>query len=235
MWTLITGGGKRLGATLAIHLAEQGHSIVVHYRTSEKEAQQVVKICESKGVRAIALQGNFSTLEGVQTFINAFKEQIGSLSCLIHNVGNYFISSALETPIHEWVDLFQVNLHTPFILSQALMPLLIHSQGHIITLGVAGIKCPKAYLSTTAYCLTKSALWGLTLSLAREMASKKVRVNMVSPGHLDISVNLPSLNEIPMNRPGYCEEVCRVISFLLDEKNRYITGQNIEVAGGVGL
>jgi NAD(P)-dependent dehydrogenase (short-subunit alcohol dehydrogenase family) len=236
MWTLVTGGAKRLGAALCLALAEKGRSVVVHYNHREKEALDIVAQCQAIGGQAAAIQGDFSSTAGVKDFIQRYLEQFSDTEILINNVGNYLTRSALQTSIEEWTDLFQVNLHTPFLLAQALAPSLIQQQGQIINIGMAGIMRHTAHTYSTAYNLTKEGLLGLTLALARELASQKVRVNMVSPAHLSFSVDLPeNLAELPMKRPAYCWEVCRVVNFLLDPASAYITGQNIEVAGGVGL
>lgn len=232
MWTLVTGGAKRLGAALCLALAEQGHSVVVHYNRSQKEAEEVVAQCQAMGKPAAAIQGDFSSLENVKDFIQRYLAQYPETRGVINNVGNYLIRSALETPLDEWMQLFQVNLHTPFILTQALTPALIRHKGQIINIGVSGLRRHAANTYSTAYTLTKEGLWGLTLATARELAPHGVRVNMVSPGQLDISVDT---HQIPMHRPAYCWEVCRVVNFLLDPASAYITGQNIEVAGGLGL
>jgi len=236
MWTLVTGGAIRLGAFICKALAQQGRSIVVHYRHSQHEAEQVAITCRSYGVQAEILAGDFSTLVGVQQFIDHYLAKFPHTETLINNVGNYLIRSASETTPEEWVDLFQTNLHAPFMLSRALIPSLIAKQGNLINIGFCSLGNYVANTHATAYYLTKLSLWGLTQSLAKELASDHVCVNMVSPGHLDNSVDLPSdLTKLPMHRPASCLEVCRVINFLLDPANHYITGQNIEVAGGVGL
>lgn len=232
MWTLVTGGAKRLGAALCLALAEKGHSIVVHYRHSQKEALQVVAHCQALGREAAAIQGDFSSLASVQDFIQRYLQQFSETGALINNVGDYLICSALHTSIEDWMSLFQVNLHTPFMLTQALAPSLVRYQGQIVNIGVSGLYRHAANTYATAYTLTKQGLWGLTLATARELASQGVRVNMVSPGQLEISVDRHLL---PMNRSATCWEVCRVVSFLLDPESAYITGQNIEVAGGLGL
>jgi NAD(P)-dependent dehydrogenase (short-subunit alcohol dehydrogenase family) len=232
MWTLVTGGAKRLGAALCLALAEKGHSIVVHYRHSHKEALQVVAHCQAWGREAAAIQGDFSTLANVQDFVERYLQQFSETSTLINNVGDYFIRSALQTSIEDWISLFQINLHTPFILTQALAPSLIRNHGQIVNIGVSGLYRHAANTYATAYTLTKQGLWGLTLAAARELAPQGVRVNMVSPGQLDISVDR---HPIPMHRSATCWEVCRVVNFLLDPESAYITGQNIEVAGGLGL
>ena len=232
MWTLVTGGAKRLGAALCLALAEKGHSVVVHFNHSQKEALEVVANCQAMGKQAAAIQGDFSSVATVEDFVERYLQQFPQTVALINNVGDYLIRSALQTPIEEWMHLFQVNLHTPFILTQALAPTLIQNKGQIINIGVSGLKRQTAHTYATAYTLSKEGLWGLTLAFARELAPQGIRVNMVSPGQLIFSVDQ---HQIPMHRPAYCWEVCRVVNFLLDPESAYITGQNIEIAGGLGL
>jgi NAD(P)-dependent dehydrogenase (short-subunit alcohol dehydrogenase family) len=232
MWTLVTGGSKRLGAALCLALAEKGRSVVVHYNQSQKEAFDVVAQCQALGTQAAAIQGDFSSVASVKNFVERYLQQFPETETLINNVGDYLIRSALQTSIDEWITLFQVNLHTPFILTQALIPSLIRNQGQIINIGVSGLHRKAANTYSTAYTLTKQGLWGLTLAAAKELAPQGVRANMVSPGQLDISVDR---HPIPMGRPASCWEVCRVVNFLLDPDSAYLTGQNIEVAGGLGL
>lgn len=232
MWTLVTGGAKRLGAALSLSLAEKGRAVVIHYNHSREEAFDLVDQCRAKGVPAEAIQGDFSSPELVQEFAKRYLHQFPDTSVLINNVGDYLIGSALGTSIEDWMHLFQVNLHTPFILTQSLAHSLFRNKGQIINIGVSGLHRFSANTYSTAYTLSKQTLWGLTLSLAREWAPQGVRVNMVSPGELDISVDHRSL---PMRRPATCSEVSRVVNFLLDPESGYITGQNIEVAGGLGL
>jgi NAD(P)-dependent dehydrogenase (short-subunit alcohol dehydrogenase family) len=235
-WTLVTGGAKRLGADLCYALAEKGYSVVIHYNKSQKEALAVVDKCKQLGGQAIAIQGDFSTLPSTLDFIQRYLTLYPETQHLINNVGNYLIKSACQTEIEEWMSLFQTNLHVPFILAKALIPKLIQYQGQIINIGMSGSDKQQGHTYATAYMTTKASLLMLTRSLALELASKGVRVNMVSPGYLDIAVDLPKdCNRLPMHRAGKCWEISRVVNFLLDPASAYITGQNIEVAGGVGL
>lgn len=236
MWVLVTGGAKRLGSVICQKLAENGHSVIVHYNKSEKNAHAVVKKCRSYGVNADSIQGDFSCINNVLLFMITYSERFPQTKALINNVGDYLTASICHTSWQEWNQLFHLNLHVPFLLSQHLLPSLIREKGSLINIGVSGLLKHSAYPYSTAYMLTKESLWGLTRSLAYELAEKSVRVNMVSPGMLDISVDLESYpHKLPMLRPGTCEEVANVINFLLDPKNAYVTGQNIEVAGGLGL
>lgn len=235
-WTLVTGGAKRLGADICLALAREGYNIVVHYHRSQKEAMEVVEQCKLEGVQADAIQGDFSTTELAVDFIQRYRKRFEETENIVHNVGNYLIRPLMATTLEEWQSLLQTNLTVPFLLNKELMETLIRFQGSIIHVGVTGLQSLRANVDTGAYKLTKAALLMLTRSLAKEMASQGVRVNMVSPGYLDIAVDLPQdLNALPMHRAAQCGEISQVIAFLLDRRNSYITGQNIEVAGAVGL
>lgn len=231
-WTLITGGAKKLGAEICRTLASCGYPILVHYNNSYKEALSVAESCRSFGVRAEIIKGDFSSIEGVEAFVQQLLNEFKPVTALINNVGNYLIASSMKTTPAEWRGLFQTNLYAPFAIIHALSEQIIQSRGSIINIGVAGLSASKADTYSTAYTLTKAALLGLTKSLAKELAPSLVRVNMVSPGILEESLDHAA---IPMHRSATFHEVARVVAFLLDKENSYITGQNIEVAGGIRL
>jgi NAD(P)-dependent dehydrogenase (short-subunit alcohol dehydrogenase family) len=234
-WTLITGGAKGLGAQLCYTLAELKIPVVIHYNTSSAEAFKAVEKCRALGGEAAAIQGDFSNPDSTLEFVHRYQKQFADTKNLINNVGNYLIKSALQTETSDWISLFQTNLHTPFILTKHLIPSLIHFKGHIINIGISGLETRQARTYSTAYTLAKECLLSLTRALAYELAPKGVKVNMISPGYLDISVKQPEPNQLPMQRTASCREVGRVLAFLLDPASAYLTGQNIEVAGGVGL
>lgn len=231
-WTLVTGGSKNLGAALCLSLAEKGRNVVVHYNHSQKEALEISEKCRKFGVCSKVIQGDFSTTENCMDFIDRYLQQFAETDVLINNVGEYVIGSTLQTSLENWMLLFQVNVHTPFMLTRALAPSLLRHQGQIINIGTCGLHKHAANTYATAYALTKQNLWGMTLALAREWAPHGVRVNMISPGELEVSIDH---HRLPMQRAATCLEVCRVVNFLLDPESEYITGQNIEVAGGLGL
>ena len=234
-WTLITGGAKGLGAQLCYTLAELKLPVAVHYNKSALEAFETVEKCRDLGGEAAAIQGDFSTTESTLDFLQRYQLEFADTKNLINNVGNYLIRSAVQTETNEWISLFQTNLHTPFILTKHLIPSLVRLKGHIINIGISGLETRQARTYSTAYTLAKECLLSLTRALAYELAPKGVKVNMISPGYLDISVQQPAPYQLPMGRTATCGEVCRVLTFLLDPESAYLTGQNIEVAGGVGL
>jgi NAD(P)-dependent dehydrogenase (short-subunit alcohol dehydrogenase family) len=235
-WTLVTGGARRLGAEICTTLAEKGHPVLIHFNQSEAEAEQLVRQCHLKGVEAASIHGDFSTIESTEAFVEDCRQRFLPIKHLINNVGNYLVKSALETTIEECAALFQTNLYVPFILSQAFLPTIKSHRGTIINLGTTGIGAINANAQFTVYRMTKMSLYMLTKSLAKELAPFQVRVNMVSPGYLENAVDLPAiLPKLSMQRPGFSREIARVIAFLMEEESGYITGQNIEIAGGVAL
>ncbi len=235
-WTLVTGGAKNLGAEICRTLAAQGHSIVVQYRYSESEAQAVAQSCRDLGVEAEIIQGDFSSIETTVLFIVNYLARFRETKYLVNNVGNYFIGTALQTPLLKWGELFQNNVHVPFALIQALAPSIKKNQGSIVNIGVAGLAHGRADIYTTGYSCAKEALCLLTKSLAKELAPAHVTVNMVSPGYLESSVDLPKdVSALPMQRPGSLTETAQLVAYLLSPAASYITGQNIETAGGLRL
>lgn len=235
-WVLVTGGAKGLGAELCCTLAKNGHSILVHYRSSAQEVDKVVGSCRACGVQAESVQGDFATMEDVKAFLIKVKRDFPKVSSLVNNVGNIVQASALETDPELWADLFQTNLHAPYALIHGLIPSIKTQRGSIVNIGVAGVGTLKSDTNFTAYSATKLALLHLTKSLARELAPAHVRVNMVSPGETEGSVTLrkdPSL--LPMGRVATRKEVAEIVAMLLDVRYSYVTGQNIEVSGGYAL
>ena len=235
-WTLVTGGAKHLGAEIARTLAKNGHAICVHYNTSYEAASLIVAECKACGVEAGLIQGDFSSLEGLEDFFTRYTAQFPITKNLINNVGSYVVTSALSTESSAAYDLFQTNVHAPLFLMTHLAKSIKQEKGSIINIGTSGLQTARADLRAPVYAAAKMALASLTKSVAKELAPFDVRVNMVSPGQLEESIGLPAdFSAFPMKRPGKYTEVARVVAFLLETANSYITGQNIEVAGGFGL
>lgn len=235
-WTLITGGARTLGAAIARTLAREGRHCVLHYRHSRREAEELQRELLEMGVCAETIQGDFSSIASTQALISDYLARFEETEALINNVGNYARGSATQTLPETAQTIFQVNVVAPLMLSQALFPALKRCRGHIVNMGMAGVEHPFANTHATLYNMTKQSLVMLTRSLAKELAPFQVAVNMVSPGYLENSVDLPKdPQSIPWGRPGTLEEVAEAVRFLLAPGTGYITGQNLEVSGGTRL
>lgn len=235
-WTLVTGAARGLGAATALYLAQKGRSVVIHFNTSQDEAESVAERCRVFGVDAETIQGDFSTSSSTEDFIGRYLKAFPDTQNVVYNVGNYAVKSALETSAEEWNALFQTNLHAALQVCKGLLPSIIKEKGSIVMIGSAGLERQVADTYSPAYTITKMGLHALMKSLAKEVSQHHVRVNMVSPGHLENSVDIPGdFSKLPFGRPGTLEEVARVVDFFLDPSSGYITGQNVEVAGAVRL
>lgn len=235
-WTLVTGAAKGLGSALCLELAKRGYSLVIHYRESRDEAEALKVECIKHGVMAEIIQGDFSTTEAVLQFLEEYTTRFPNTANLINNVGNYYIGTALNTPIDMWKDLYQTNFLSSLQIMQTLTPSIIQAKGSIINIGVTGIQSVPADIYSPAYTSSKLSLWMATKSLAKELAGHGVRVNMISPGYLENAVDLPTnLSILPQGKPVTLDETAQLVAFLLDDANASITGQNIEIAGAIRL
>lgn len=235
-WVLVTGAAKGLGAETCIQLAEKGISSLIHYRYSQKEAESLAALCRTKNVQAEIIQGDFSTTESTLQFVKHLQRDFPEISGLVNNVGAFLIKGPIVTDHQEWIELFQTNLHAPVLLMQHLLPAIKKHKGSIVNIGTVGVEKNAANLYATAYQASKCGLWVATKSFAKELASEGVRVNMVSPGIMENTEDFSHwVDRLPMERPASLQEVAKVVLFLLDSEQGYITGQNIEVAGGFSL
>lgn len=234
-WTLVTGGARGLGAEVCKRLAKQGHSLIIHYNTSESEAQKLADSCREFGIAVHLVQGSFTTKESTKKVIEDVLDLNLPIKNLVNNVGHYIIESLLNTTENDWYDLFTINVHAPFLFIKGLSDNIIRQQGAIINIGVAGLQS-QADTYSAAYTITKQALLGMTKSLAKELSSQHVTVNMISPGYMVNSIDLPEdLSKIPMQRAVELSEVAETVMYLLGDSAKNITGQNIEVSGGVRM
>ena len=224
---LVTGAAKGLGAEICRHLAASGHDLIIHYHHSEKEAIQLSNDCRAQHVSVDILYGDFSGADSLQAFIFQCLKHFPHIKGLVNNVGNYWKGPLFETPANLWYALFQTNFFAPIFLTQALVPSIRQQKGGILNIGVSGLQASRKFTKTTAYAASKSTLLFYTLSLAKELGSDGVRVNMLSPGYMENAVDLKDGKELPLKRPASLAEV-RVAAFLFDPKSAYITGQNID-------
>lgn len=211
-WVLVTGAALRLGAAIAKKLADQGHAVVIHYNTHEKQARELSAHCLGSEI----IQGDFAN--SLEDFIGRYKERFPNTKGLINNVGNYALGA--PSSLSNIDTLLQTNLTAPMSITHALLPFIKKAKGHIINIGSANLSNPWTY--ATPYGISKAALLFYTLSLAKELLGD-VRVNMVSPGYLDISEDLPSTVQ-----PVKVLEAAHLIATLFEQN--CITGQNVEVS-----
>jgi NAD(P)-dependent dehydrogenase (short-subunit alcohol dehydrogenase family) len=235
---LVTGAAKRTGRGLALALARAGADVVVHYGRSRQEAESAVAEITALGRRGFAISADLAVPGQAEALIEASLTQAGRLDLLVNNVGNYPLGDPLGLSPDEFRATLETNLTAPYALIRAALPALLASgMGQVINLGYAGVEHPVANTRAMAYQISKAGLLVLTRSLAQALGPRGVRVNMISPGHIDNSVDLPAdiASHVPLGRPARIDDIAGALLFLLSPAGAYITGANIEVAGGYRL
>ena len=235
---LVTGAARRTGRGLALALAHAGADVVVHYGSSRQDAESAVAEIAALGRRGYAIPADLGCPGNAERLIQSCLEQAGRLDVLVNNVGNYPLGDPLGLPADDFRATLETNLTAPYALIRAALPALAASGiGHVVNLGYAGVEHLVANPRAMAYQISKAGLLVLTRSLAQALGPQGIRVNMVSPGHIDNSVDLPVDIEshVPLGRPARIDDIAGALLFLLSPAGGYITGANIEVAGGYRL
>jgi pteridine reductase len=229
---LVTGAGVRLGRASALELAKAGYDILVHYHSSEQQAQETAQLVRQAGRQAWLLPADLGHVEGVEALVEQVAERCQGLDALINNAAIFYASPSPEDWIAHWDHFHWVNLKSPFLLTVKLLPLLRRRQGCVVNIVDIWSRYPlKKFLP---YSVAKSGLEALTRSLALELAPE-VRVNGVSPGAAlpasggDGNVD-KMLTQVPLGRLGGAEAIAQAVEFLC--RADYITGQVLPVDGG---
>jgi len=232
---LITGSSVRVGRAVALHLAREGWFVHVHARTRTAQAEETLEEVLRCGGQGAIVTGDIATRQGCQALFSQVDPDRG-LDLLVNNIGVYRTGPLAGLSVDDWDAMMRTNLDGTFHCSQLALPLL-REGGSIVNVGYVGVASLAGTTKTAAYSATKAGILVLTKSLALELAPRRIRVNMVSPGQLDNSVDLPEdyARRIPLGRPGTSEEVAGLVSWLASEAGSYVTGQNIDVAGGLML
>jgi NAD(P)-dependent dehydrogenase (short-subunit alcohol dehydrogenase family) len=232
-WVLITGSTSPLGSAIASAVAAAGYNVALHYCRQSDEVARIAAQCRTLGSEVYPCQGDFSSITGVQLFLECYLASGIATAHLINNASVYTAASLLHISPDDWQALWQLNLTAPWLLMQGLSAQIIPARGSIINIGAAGSTRILANMYNPAYMMTKEALWRATCSLAKELASHRVRVNMVAPGHLSHSVDLALFSaSLPTKEPISLQAVVEVVLFLLSPQASAVTGQNIEVSAG---
>ncbi len=246
---LITGGSRGLGKEMAFRLAEKGNDIIITYVSKKEAAEKVVKDIEAKGQKAAALKFDANDISAIGNFVNNFKEILSSkwntdkFDFLINNAGNG-ANIPFEKATEDEFDLF-MNIHykSVYFLTQKLLPSL-NDNGRIINVssGTTHYVIP----TYTLYAPAKGAVEVLTRYLAKEVGPRGITANVVAPGPVETDFNNGGNRDYPerkkflssraaLGRVGLPEDIGGVVAFLCSEDARWISGQRIEISGGMNL
>ena len=236
----ITGATRGIGKQIALTLANEGYNIVLNYRTENDELKQLKNEIESKKVKCLTVQGDVTNFEDCKQMIESAIKEFGKIDVLVNNAGitkDMLLARMKEEDFKQVID---VNLVGTFNMTKNVISYMMKARnGRIINIssvvGIAG------NAGQTNYSASKAGIIGFTKSLAKEVASRNILVNAVAPGFIETQMTDVLKEEvkeeisktIPLKRMGTVEDVANVVKFLASKDSSYITGQVINIDGGM--
>lgn len=234
---LVTGGGRGIGAAVALRLAEEGADVALTFQRNQQSADDVVDRIKATGSRAIAVQADSADPAAVAAAVDQAFGDLGRLDILVNNAGAFLLGPLEQLTSEDLEQTIAINVRAPFVASQAAvrhMP----AGGRIINIG-SNIAERTVFPGFSLYAMSKTALTGLTKALGRELGGRKITVNLVNPGPTDTELNPadgPNADTITgftaLGHYARPADVAAAVAFLAGADGSYITGATINVDGG---
>jgi 3-oxoacyl-[acyl-carrier protein] reductase len=239
---LVTGGSRGLGRAMAIRLAEAGHRLAVNYANNADAAEKVVAEIEERGGEAVSLQADVSQADQVERLFEEAGERLGPVTVLVNNAGITRDDLLLRMSAANFDRVIDTNLKSTFFCTKAALRFMLRAKwGRVISIAsVAGVAGNPGQAN---YAASKAGMIGFSKSVAKEVGSRGITVNVVAPGFVatDLTADLAAKTReqakgrISLGRFGTPEEISGVVAFLASDEAAYITGQVISVDGGLAL
>lgn len=239
---LVTGGSRGIGRAVCVRLAADGHVVVVNYAHNAAAAEEVVATITANGGTAIAVGGDVGEADAVDALFAEAVERAGPVEVLVNNAGITRDDLLLRMKPEAWADVIATNLTSNFLCSKAALRGMLKARwGRIISMGsVSGIY---GNAGQTNYAATKAGVIGFAKSLAKEVGSRNITVNVVAPGFITTELTAELGEEtattikerIALGRLGRPEEIASAVGYLASDEASYITGQTLVVDGGMSL
>ncbi len=240
---IVTGATRGIGRAIALELAKRGANVAFNFAKSQDEADKLKAELEALGVKAFAQACDVANTEASAEFVKQAQAEFGSVDFLINNAGITRDNLIMRMKEDDWDAVVDTNLKGAWNFSKAVMrPMMKNDNGGAIV-NVTSISGVVGMMGQSNYSASKAGMIGLTKSLAKEVASRKITVNALAlglvetdmSGQLDSEYQAKLLEMIPLKRLGNVQEVAEIACFILSDSARYITGQVIQADGGLAM
>jgi 3-oxoacyl-[acyl-carrier protein] reductase len=239
---IVTGGGRGIGRSIAVRLAEEGANLAISYRSNDAAAEETAKAVRAAGVKCELFKGDVASREDVEALFEGVSDAFGRVDILINNAGITRDNLMMRMKENEFDEVLRTNLKGTYLCTRAaLRPMVRARWGRIVN--VSSVVGLVGNAGQANYAASKAGIVGFTKSVAREVAQRGITVNAVAPGYVETELtgSLPEevkaqiRGQVPMGRFGEAEEVAEVVAFLAGEGAAYVTGQTIAVDGGMTM
>ncbi|KGL48300.1 3-oxoacyl-[acyl-carrier-protein] reductase [Porphyromonas cangingivalis] len=237
---IVTGGSRGIGRAIALEMARQGADVAFTGRSLNENTESLENELKALRVKAKAYATDAGDFKAAHDFVDEVMKEFGKVDILVNNAGITKDTLMMRMTEEQWDDVIDVNLKSVFNLSHAITPVMMRArQGSIINISsVVGVT---GNAGQANYAASKAGVIGLTKSLAKELGSRGIRVNAIAPGFIETDMTAvldPKVVEdwvktIPLRRGGRPEDVASTVTFLAADSSAYITGQVINVCGGM--
>lgn len=237
---LITGGTRGIGKQIALTFAKEGYNIAINYRTENEDLKNTKKEIEENNVKCFTFQGDVTNFKDCEQFVKQIVEEFGNIDVLVNNAGITRDTLLMRMKEEDFKQVIDTNLIGTFNVTKNVIGNMIKARnGRIINISsVVGIS---GNAGQTNYSASKAGIIGFTKSLAKEVASRNITVNAVAPGFIETQmtdvlkddIKEEIAKQIPLKRMGTPQDVANVVKFLASDDSSYITGQVINIDGGM--
>ena len=239
---IVTGSGRGIGRAIALELAAAGAKVVVNYAGRVDKAEETVKLIREAGGECIAVQADVSQTVDVDRLIKTTLDHFGKINILVNNAGITRDSLLLRMKEADWDAVLATNLKGVFLCTKAVSKGMLKQRSGVIV-NISSVVGLSGNAGQANYAAAKAGIIGFSKSIAKEFASRGIRVNAVAPGYIstDMTETLAEgmhseiLRAIPLGRLGKPEDVAKVVRFLVSPEASYITGQTLCVDGGMEI
>jgi 3-oxoacyl-[acyl-carrier protein] reductase len=239
---IITGAARGIGRAISLELARLGCTIAFNYSHSSDDADLLMRDLADLGVHGYCFQSNVGDYGAAEKLVREVADQCGGIDYLVNNAGIIKDKLVLRMSEQDWDDVIETNLKGAFNFSKAVSAIMLKARfGSILNItSISGIIGAPGQVN---YSASKAGMIGLTKSMAKELAGRNITVNALALGLIDTDMTRKMsaeykesiIRSIPLGRPGTVQEAAKVARFLLSDEARYITGQVIQMDGGLGM